>query len=187
MNGLTTLIIFFFLLNSSLNAQESGFWDVDTSEQVRIYSISFTSSENGWAESFFGDILKTTDAGKTWQAINNENQLAKYRTVNQTNIKEGWSADIFCAVMKSSDGGESWNPYPKKLEEHFCQVYFKDENTGWKVAEEFLGKVIATITTSMQEGDCESKSGIIHNCREYYTDIDEGWTLGWCFKNLVSK
>ncbi|MDH3268860.1 MAG: hypothetical protein OEM46_08405 [Ignavibacteria bacterium] len=117
----------------------------------------------------------------------NKDQQKEYRAVIKTDVGNGWTADIFCAVMKSTDGGENWKPYPKNLEEHFCQVYFKDENTGWKVAEEFLGKVIATIKNSMQEGDCESKSGIIHKCREYYSDIDEGWTLGWCYKNLVSK
>jgi hypothetical protein len=29
----------------------------------------------------------------------------------------------------SIDGGYIWNEYPKKEEEHFCSVYFKDENT----------------------------------------------------------
>jgi hypothetical protein len=186
MNGLTILIIFVLLSSSSLNAQESDFRGADTSKQIRIYSIRFTSSDSGWAESFFGDVLSTTDRGNTWQAIN-ENQQEEYRTAIQTDVIDGWSADIFCAVMKSSDGGKSWRPYPKKQEEHFCIVYFKNENTGWQAAEIFLQGVIDTITTSMQKGDCKTKSGFIHKCREYYTDMDEGWTLGWCFKNLVSK
>jgi hypothetical protein len=185
MNGLAAISLLLFFLIQKVNAQESEFWGADTSDQIRIYSIKFTTTENGLAESYFGDVLKTTDGGQTWQEVKND-KLQKYISAIKTDDKIDWSVDIFCAVMKTTDGGENWKPYHKKQEEHFCQVYFKDENTGWKVAEEFLNKVITTITTSIEKGDCESNSGIIHKCREYYTDIDEGWTLGWCYRNYIS-
>ncbi|MDH3268861.1 MAG: hypothetical protein OEM46_08410 [Ignavibacteria bacterium] len=66
MNELAALILIFSLLSLQVYAQESDFWGADTSEQIRIYAISFSTSDNGWAESFFGDVLKTTDGGQTW-------------------------------------------------------------------------------------------------------------------------
>ena len=186
MYKITTLLLFFLSLHQEVTAQENEIWEADTSEQIRIYSIIFTTTENGRAKSFFGDVLTTTNGGQTWQAVD-EKQWQEYDEDIGMDGKKGWSAEIFCAVMKSTDGGETWKPYPKKQEEHFCQVYFKDENTGWRVAEEFLQKVVTTINKSIRDGECESKSGIIHKCREYYTDIDEGWTLGWCYKNFIAK
>jgi len=89
--------------------------------------------------------------------------------------------------MQSTDGGENWTPYPKKKEEHFCAVYFKDENTGWKVAEEFLQKVVSTITTYLSNDNWENEIGMPQKCREYYTDMNTGWWVGWCYNNLVTN
>ena len=65
------------------------------------------------------------------------------------------------------------------------QLYFKDENTGWKVAEEFLKKVVSTIATSIRDNNWKQKIDVPHKCREYYTDMNTGWSVGWRFNNLI--
>lgn len=59
------------------------------------------------------------------------------------------------------------------------------KTTSWKVAEEFLNGVTDTIKNAIPTGEYESKTGVVHMCRKYYKNNKEGWTLGWCCKNLV--
>jgi len=87
---------------------------------------------------------------------------------------------FFCLLISSF-----FNNRLSKQEEHFCAVYFKDENTGWKVAEEFLQKVVSTITTYLSNENWEKEIGVPQKCREYYTDMNTGWWVGWCYNNLV--
>jgi len=186
MRTLTTLLLFLVFQYSWNVAQDGDFNDLSTSQGKKIYTIKFVDSNNGWAESVFGDILITTNGGNKWRVVTST-ALEKMKTILQKGTKNGWSANIYCEVMQSKDGGENWKPYPKTQEEHFCMVYFKDENTGWKVAGEFLQKVVSTIANSLRDNNWEQKIGVPHKCREYYTDMNTGWSVGWCFNNLVSN
>ena len=140
MRGLTAILLLFIISYTSIEAQEGDIEKESVSQGIKIYSISFFNSNNGLADSFFGDVLITTNAGVNWK-VKTGTEVEKFKAISQSGTEFVWSADIYCEVMQSTDGGESWAPYPKKQEEHFCAVYFKDENTGWKVAEEFLQKV----------------------------------------------
>jgi photosystem II stability/assembly factor-like uncharacterized protein len=184
MKTLTTLLLVLITQYSSNVAQEGNFTIISVSQGIKIYTIKIVDSKNGWAESIFGDILITTNGGKEW-GVKTRTDLEKMKTISQIGTDNGWSADIYCEVMQSTDCGESWKPYPKKQEEHFCAVYFKDENTGWKVAEEFLKKVVSTIATSIRDNNWMQKIDVPHKCREYYTDMNIGWSVGWCFNNLI--
>ncbi len=185
MKTLTLLLFFSLILYSSNVAQKGDIGKETVSQGIMIYSISFFDSNIGLADSFFGDVLITTNGGKNWKVITGM-ELEKMKVTTSKDAENSWSVDIYCDVMQSIDGGENWTRYPKKKEEHFCAVYFKDENTGWKVAEEFLQKVVNTIATSIRDKNWEQKIDVPQKCREYYTDINTGWSVGWCFNNLVS-
>ncbi|MBT8380480.1 MAG: hypothetical protein KJN64_14770 [Ignavibacteria bacterium] len=165
----------FFSSNLSQNLHNAGQFP---SNGVKIYTLNFADSNNGWAESYLGNVLNTSDGGNTWKECTEGIIEEEVRT---------WSADIFCAIFISTDEGNTWIEYSKKEQEHFCQVYFKDENTGWRVAEEFLASVTDTINSALKKGEHDSKAGVVFKCREYYTDKNEGWTLGWCYRNLVEN
>ena len=186
MKTITALLFFSLILYSSNIAQEGNIGKETVSQGIKIYSISFFNSNNGLADSFFGDVLITTNGGKNWE-VKTGAEVEKLKAISQTGINIVWSADIYCDVMQSTDGGENWTPYPKKKEEHFCAVYFKDENTDWKVAEEFLQKVVSTITTYLRNDTWEKEKGVSQKCREYYTDMNTGWWVGWCYNNLVTQ
>ncbi len=186
MKGLTAMLLLLITSSPSIEAQEGDIGKEPVSQGIKIYSISFFSSINGLADSFFGDVLITTNGGKNWE-VRTGTEVEKLKAIIQTGTNIVWSADIYCEVMQSTDGGENWTPYPKKKEEHFCAVYFKDKNTGWKVAEEFLQKVVSTITTYLGNENWEEEIGVPQKCREYYTDMNTGWWVGWCYNNLVTK
>jgi hypothetical protein len=185
MKSLNTLLLILITLYSSNIAQEVQLRKEFPSHGTKIYSINFVNSTNGWAESFFGDILITTNGGKNWE-VKTGIEVDKNIAISHSSPTLSWSADIYCSVMQSNDGGESWTSYPYKKEEHFCSVYFKDGNTGWKVAEEFLKGVVNTIANCLIDNEWEKKIDVAYKCREYYTDIDTGWSVGWCFNNLVT-
>ena len=186
MKGLTAMLLLLITSSPSIEAQENDIGKEPVSQGVKIYSISFFSSINGLADSFFGDVLITTNGGKNWE-VRTGAEVEKLKAILQTGTNIVWSADIYCEVMQSTDGGENWTSYPKKKEEHFCAVYFKDKNTGWKVAEEFLQKVVSTITTYLSNDNWEKEIGVPQKCREYYTDMNTGWWVGWCYNNLVTN
>ena len=183
MKTVTALLFFSFILYSSNVAQQGNIGKETVSQGIKIYSITFFNSNNGLADSFFGDVLITTNGGKNWKVITGM-ELEKMKATPM-DTDNSWSVDIYCDVMQSIDGGENWTRYPKKKEEHFCAVYFKDENTGWKVAEEFLQKVVSTITTYLSNENWEKEIDVPQKCREYYTDMNTGWWVGWCYNNLV--
>jgi len=184
MRTLTSLLFFSLILYSSNVAQKGDIGEETVSHGIKIYSISFINSNNGLANSYFGDVLITTNGGKNWKVLTGI-ELERMKITTPMDANNSWSVDIYCDVMQSIDGGENWTRYPKKKEEHFCAVYFKDENTGWKVAEEFLQKVVSTIATSIRDNNWEQIINVPYKCREYYTDMNTGWSLGWCFNNLV--
>ena len=146
----------------------------------KLYSIKFFSSSSGVAESQFNEILESIDNGKSWSPSVNTDRKKQPSSYL-------WSADIYCSVMRTTDGGITWIPYLKEPQEQFCTVYFKDKNTGWKVAEEFLNKVVNTIITYSQNDDIESLVDQPNQCTEYYTSVDSGWALGWCVKNYKNE
>lgn len=157
-------------------SQSNNYWSNAPVEGNKIYSICFDEMQNGIAISYRDELFVSLDSGKSWK-------YSPYK--NTFEIKDtAWSGDIYCAIMQTTDGGINWNPYESEMQEHFCNVYFNDQNTGYKIAEEFLYKVTAQVKLSLVE---EKISSLINNpqqCTEYYKNEDEGWALGWCLKNF---
>jgi hypothetical protein len=173
----TSVIILLFAVLSF--TQSKSYWENAPITGTKIYSVEFINECIGWAKSKLGEVLITTDGGKHW-IVNSK----PYKLIND--IQRLWSADIYCSVMNTTDGGSTWNPYTDEEQDHFCQVYFRNENTGWKTAEEFLQKVTSTIKSFIDKNDFESLYSKSTQCTEYYTDINNGWALGWCVKNYKS-
>jgi len=177
MKNTTISVIVLSLYSFVVFAQSKPYWNNAPNTGTKIYSIHFIDSQNVWAKSKLGEVLQSTDGGNRW-FVNSPFIQSKE---NEQNL---WCADIYCSIMLTTDGGTSWLPYRDTEQEHFCKVYFKNENTGWQTAEEFLNKVVVTINSSIEKNDIETLIERAHQCTEYYTDIDSGWALGWCVKNF---
>jgi len=180
MNTLIKIFLILLFLMSISYAQSKPYWNNAPVSGTKIYLIEFIDTDNGWAKSKLGEILKTTDGGKHWIVNSNPDEFSS------TDLHL-WSAEIYCAVMNTTDGGITWSQYNDEMQDHFCQVYFKNENTGWKTSEEFLRKVISTIKSFIKQNDLESLYSKATQCTEYYTDMNSGWALGWCVKNYKSN
>ena len=180
MKTLTILSLILLLFTPPIFTQSKSYWKDAPTTGTKIYSIEFIDQDNGWAKSKLGEILITTDSGEHWKVNSNISESINYSQYM-------WSADIYCSVMNTTDGGNTWSQYNDEMQEHFCQVYFRNENTGWQTAEEFLQKVTSTIQLFMKKNDLELLNKKATQCTEYYTDMTSGWALGWCVKNFKSN
>jgi hypothetical protein len=170
---LLSLLIFI-----STPAQDNDYWASAPTGKIKLFTISFTNEQNGTAQSAEGDVLVTKDGGKSWtpdKELTYESQKVPSQIL--------WKADVYCSIMKTTDGGNTWFPYEEEMQEHFCGVYLKDKNTGYKVANEFLNKVTSEINNYSQNNKIDSLVDRPHKCTEYYRSADEGWALGWCVRD----
>ena len=172
-------IVFILVYSVLCLAQDLDYWSHAPAGKTKIFTISFVDGQNGLATSEAGDLLSTKDGGKNW----NEGSGVVY---SNEKFKSGnlWKADIYCSIMKTTDGGNTWVPYEDGKQEHFCCVYLKDENTGYKVASEFLSKVTDKINSYIIDNKIDSLIDHPHQCTEYYKNAEEGWALGWCVRNF---
>ena len=177
MKTILNITLLIYCLSMYMHCQDKLYWKDAPTSGTKIYLLKFFDPGNGIAISQFGETLKTVDSGEHWF-------LSAEKEKREEPINVLWSAEIFCSVMSTNNGGITWVPYLQKPQEHFCRVDFKDMNTGWMVAEEFLIKVVNTINTHIQNGDIESLINQPHQCTEYYTNVDLGWALGWCIRGF---
>ena len=176
MSSVLSISLISFFLTIMGFTQSKPYWDNAPTTGTKIFSIEFIDTDNGSAKSKLGEVLKTTDGGKHW--------IVDSEPYEFTGIYPHlWSADIYCSSMTTKDGGLTWSQYTGIMQEHFCQVYFKNENTGWKTSEEFLYRVVYTLKSFVEKNDIEALYAKAYQCTEYYTDINSGWALGWCVKN----
>jgi len=145
------LIIITILSFISSTAQDKDSWTNAVSGTTKIFTISFIDDVNGLAKSGEGDVLTTTDGGNTWEAD-------KHFTFASGKLSTQilWKADIYCSIMKTTDGGNTWFPYEDGKQEHFCGVYLRDANTGYKVANDFLNKVTNEIIACYEKDKLDS-------------------------------
>jgi hypothetical protein len=177
MKILLKMMVLIYFLSLLVICQNQFYWKNAPTKGTKIYSIKFFDSHNGTAESQLQETLRTNNNGKSWfPAVITDKKIEPANYL--------WSAEIYCSVMRTNDGGTTWIPYLQEPQEHFCMVYFKDNNTGWKVAEEFLNKVVNKINTCIENDDIESLVDQPQQCSEYYTNVDSGWALGWCVRDF---
>ncbi len=184
LGGRTVLSSLFFSLCILIStpAQDNDYWANALSGKTKIFTISFMDDFNGLAKSAEGDVLATTDGGKSWVPKDHMTFISE-----KSSPQILWKADVYCSIMKTMDGGNTWLPYEEEKQEHFCGVYLKDSNTGYKVASEFLSKVTGEIINHCENKNLDSLADHPHKCTEYYRSADEGWTLGWCVKDFIQK
>lgn len=179
MKIISIIIMILIPLSTEFIPQQNDYWKDAPLEGSKIFSIFFTDQQNGLAVSSKGETFKTTDSGNTWISKNEISENEK-----KANNKILWSADIYCSVMQTKDGGKSWSSYTKEAQEHFCGVYLKDNNSGYKIANEFLKKVSSNVFSSFKNNEISSLIDHPQQCTEYYSNEAEGWALGWCIREL---
>ncbi len=120
------IITLFFVL--SLNSQDSGWQLLSPLPQTNtLKAIQFVDSLTGWAVGDAGTILKTSDAGETWQT----QSVASIQNINSMhflNNQIGWV--VGSGLYKTTNGGATWQMLNIPFLANFYSIHFSDEQNG---------------------------------------------------------
>lgn len=123
----------------SINCAEAQWeWQNPLPQGNNLNDIFFTCADTGFAVGDFGTLMKTTDAGLSWEVIELDYSLNIHSVIftdNHTGFISGGD------ILKTEDGGLSWNvvcPW-----NGFTSLSFPDIDTGYAVTE--YGEIYRTI------------------------------------------
>ena len=108
-----------------------------------LYGVRALSPTEAWAVGNFGAISHTTDAGKTWQAVNSGTQEPLFG-IDFADPQHAWAVGKSALVIHTDDAGKTWTPQrtPLSIEKHLFKVKAIDARTAWAVGD--WGAIIAT-------------------------------------------
>ncbi|MDP2366534.1 MAG: YCF48-related protein [Ignavibacteria bacterium] len=145
-----TLIISFFLLTNSMEAQWSNQNMVP--EGNTLWSTFFIDDYTGWIVGSDGLILKTTNTGDDWNEQNSgtNESLKSVQLINQST---GWICGSNGLVLLTSDGGNNWIEISSGTNKTLNDLHFIDHNTGFIVGnnETILKSIDGGMNWAMQQ------------------------------------
>ncbi|MDZ7879673.1 MAG: YCF48-related protein [Saprospiraceae bacterium] len=112
---------------SPLKQWDSGFYK----------SVCFPSEKIGYIVGYSGEILKTTDGGKTWTRLQSPNTYKpkRFNHVFFTDILRGGICGDNGVFWRTTDGGETWQVVEDFPKVNFYAIFMR-ENEGWLVGKE---------------------------------------------------
>ena len=135
------------LLILSMNAlaqTEVWEWGNPIPQGNELYDVTVVSDSFIVAVGELGSIIKTTDAGETWNVqqfatLTNAALLA----VDFPDAQHGWCVGKNGVILATQDGGVTWERQSSAVFYHLYDVKFVDAQKGWIVGR--FGKILRTI------------------------------------------
>ena len=100
-------------------AKYKGVWEpVNYEQPIEFRSVYFVDAKTGWAAGAHGTIVRTRDAGKTWETQmggDPQNDEQAFDNLYFIDERQGWVMGPTKSVVQrklfaTSDGGETWRP-----------------------------------------------------------------------------
>ncbi len=150
-----------------------------------LNSIRALDDNTAIAVGISGTIIKTTDAGATWNVLESGTSV-QLNDIFFPTMTTGYAVGDNPAygepavVLKTTDGGETWTELSVSINYDLRQIFFIDENTGWIVGDGSYGQDGTVIKTT--DGGAtwvEQSSGIEDELRSvFFVDANTGWVGG---------
>ncbi len=137
------------------------------------HTMSFVNAQTGWIAYGYNVIMKTTNAGLSWQ----NKYLPKEPNIDVSQIKffdtqTGWSVG-YSYVYKTTNGGNNWI---EKLNSQYPDVYvqcsFINAQTGWIVGN-YYGHILKT--TNSGDNWIAQDSNTTGALSVYFLNAQTGW------------
>ncbi len=151
-------------------------WDIQESNlHGNLYSVSFVDAENGWVCGQNGQIINTTDGGKSWQVQKSGIKTHLFSIIFK-NSRKGWAVGEFGTVLNTNDGGRNWHAQGKKVDKIYNNIYFYDTEYGWIVGE--FGTILHTVDGGKNWIKQKNPLGEKTLFNVYFSDRENGWATG---------
>jgi photosystem II stability/assembly factor-like uncharacterized protein len=134
-----------FIIFNTLNAQN---WTNQTSgTSMELDGVFFPTATIGYAVGVAATIVKTTNGGETWTALNPG--IIPYTLASVCFLDEniGYVVGENGAILKTTDGGTNWTVQNSGVYFWLNSVFFINANTGFAVGEN--GAILKTIDGGM--------------------------------------
>ncbi|MFH1120795.1 MAG: YCF48-related protein [Bacteroidota bacterium] len=105
-------------------------WSNPTPFGYHLYDVHFPDENTGYIVGEKGTVLKTTDAGTSWNFIPS-GTLRRLELVWFTDTETGFVTSDSGFIMKTTDGGETWQELQSGTTEEFNDIYFYNETLGF--------------------------------------------------------
>jgi len=119
---------------------------IDLTTNGNFIDFCFLDSLNGWAltpnlMNWYGTLMRTTDGGESWIDTVDFESITAFNFINP---KTGWivTEDM---MYKTTDGSNSWNQLGNFYDLNIEQLFFKNEFTGYMLAEKTNSLDLRTI------------------------------------------
>lgn len=74
-----------------------------------LTAVTFVDGKNGWAAGHWGVVLKTGDAGETWDVQRSDTSVDQpLFSVYFKDKNVGWAAGLWSLMLATKDGGKTW-------------------------------------------------------------------------------
>lgn len=123
-----------------LLSEDKGYtWEILPIEGDFFQDVQFVSDQVGYILGFAGTVLKTNDAGSSWQKIRNAKPAGQnvFRAMAFKNEAEGFIVGDNGQLLKTTDGGDSWEKADNMPDNNFNDIFLSNEK-GYIVGSEGL-------------------------------------------------
>jgi len=125
-NSFNALIILLITINTF---GQTDWTSIPSNTTNHLYDVTFTSAANGFTVGENGTILKTTDAGNTWNSVFSDISQS-FKSIAFTSDNNGYALSSN-SLFKTTNGGTTWELVFSINTESFNVVYFITENIGF--------------------------------------------------------
>lgn len=138
-----------------------------------VNKVFFINGSIGWAVGDSGKILKTINAGSTWNWIESNTTVD---LVNLSFIDEynGWCTGDNGYLLVSTDGGLNWLSQNVGSDNNYLQVLFTDANNGWVITD---GAEILKTTDGGANWNFQSNPLEKNLEKLFFWDNQNGWGI----------
>lgn len=132
----------------SIGQDAKAVWEPqNTGKNVSFRGVCAISAQACWVSGTKGTVLRTTDAGKTWESVGPPNcDSLDFRDIEAWDEKTAviMSSGEEDRIYRTEDGGETWSlvfEHPDRSA-FFDGLAFIDGNTGWLMGDPINGQLL---------------------------------------------
>jgi photosystem II stability/assembly factor-like uncharacterized protein len=112
---------------TSNGGQTWNYLDLGYSQQ-RFVSVSAIGDQNTWLLLSNNLLMRTNDAGATWQKTNLADVAGvspvQYNAITFTDARRGWAVGDFRRILHTTDGGQTWTlQYPQNEDQRSFDAF----------------------------------------------------------------